>query len=437
MTLNPLPQNHPTLDGYHRPKMMAIGDSQFNGTRSLTTDAVGANNSPPAQVAQQIGIDFKIPDYPRPILFDLEAVIRDVQSVDDMVDDAIKNAKDWQHTLALSTGPRFHDNLAVAGHTYQDLWEARSGTNRLNIPKLIDSLDDQALPLGALLKLYFAINNAFVLSPANDSDVNRLSPLEQVASRQPERLLVNIGANNGVFMTILMADNSQDMEEEIEQIPDHAVKLANYLVKYCNDVEHVYFSTLVRPRVVANLRPRDMDELGSPPIAGGYFKSYISDILNGGFLDAKAMERFDKKIERINLRVEHEIRRAFDGNTKTIPHFVDLFEIGNAFDTKHWNDRLIVQKIDDDLYRLGNFPYYGLSGRRRGTGLFSIDNMHPTIVGYNVVSNQIMRSINHNEGENYPLRPWPVSIEADTLVKSPPRLLDVYKLLVSIAKFFF
>ena len=59
-----------------RPELMAIGDSIYNGTRSLTTNAELARLSVPAQVARAFGWDFKSPAYPFDVLFNLEALFR-------------------------------------------------------------------------------------------------------------------------------------------------------------------------------------------------------------------------------------------------------------------------------------------------------------------------------------------------------------------------
>lgn len=437
MELHPLPETDPALDGYRRPKLMAIGDSIFNGTRSLTTDAHGARHSPPAQVAGQMGIDFKTPAYPWPILFDLEQGIRQLTLFDDLIEGSIDNAKRWRDFLPQGAAIRFHDNVAVAGHTYQDLWTRRSETERQPIADLIDQAEHRALPLSEILGLYFAINNAFVLSPANHPAVNGLSALEQVASRQPERLLINIGSNNGVFMTGLLADIDHAEAGEIDKIPGHAAVLADCLARYCGKVDHIYFNHLIRPRVIANLRPREYDRLGNPPTSGGYFERYIADLLNDGRIDRDAMAAFDRKIADINKDVEKEFASAFAGNRHTKVHFIDVYKKMDAFDTKHFNDRLIRQEIGGKKYNCGNFPYYSLFGIRRGTGLFSLDNMHPTILGYNVLSNEILRVLNKAEGKRHKLRPWTDSITADSLVMHPPGHADGYKLLLGLGKLFF
>src|SRR4051794_40645006 len=64
--------------GYLHPPMMAIGDSIFNGMTSLTIDAGRARLSAPALVARTLGTSsrFREANYPRSVLFDLEAELQ-------------------------------------------------------------------------------------------------------------------------------------------------------------------------------------------------------------------------------------------------------------------------------------------------------------------------------------------------------------------------
>jgi hypothetical protein len=57
-------------------EMMAIGDSLFNGVRSLTINHHLAKWSAPKQVATALGIDFAVPDYPRHVVVDFENWVR-------------------------------------------------------------------------------------------------------------------------------------------------------------------------------------------------------------------------------------------------------------------------------------------------------------------------------------------------------------------------
>ena len=61
---------------YVHPELMIIGDSQAQGCRSLTVTADYSKQSWAARVANSQGWQFRTPDFPRPILFDLEQEIR-------------------------------------------------------------------------------------------------------------------------------------------------------------------------------------------------------------------------------------------------------------------------------------------------------------------------------------------------------------------------
>lgn len=56
--------------------MMVIGDSLFNGVRSLTINEQLAQWRTPVQVAKGLGIPFITPDYPRNVVTNFEQWLR-------------------------------------------------------------------------------------------------------------------------------------------------------------------------------------------------------------------------------------------------------------------------------------------------------------------------------------------------------------------------
>ena len=100
-----------------RPELMAIGDSIYNGTRSLTTNGQLAKLSVPAQVARAFGWDFKVPAYPFDVLFDLEALFRaSAFDLNRLRASVIANAERWLATPSWADADCF-DNLAIAQTT--------------------------------------------------------------------------------------------------------------------------------------------------------------------------------------------------------------------------------------------------------------------------------------------------------------------------------
>src|SRR5688500_20202199 len=72
-----LPPNHLALKGSLRPSVMAIGDSMFNGVRSLTIHDELAAVSPVQQFAEAVGLPLARPVYPSAVLFVLEEMARE------------------------------------------------------------------------------------------------------------------------------------------------------------------------------------------------------------------------------------------------------------------------------------------------------------------------------------------------------------------------
>ena len=146
----PIPRLHP--------KLMAIGDSLPQGTRSLTVKASYCAQSWPARIAQSQGWDFVSPDHPRPVLFDLEQEIRNLDpsflspatlAIVGLPGRILDNFKAWQMQPG---GSKFEcvDNLATAGAKVFDLY-ARTSVCRLDSAGLHN---DHASPFHGSLSIW-------------------------------------------------------------------------------------------------------------------------------------------------------------------------------------------------------------------------------------------------------------------------------------------
>ena len=118
-----------------RPKLMVIGDSLAQGCRSLSVNADLCAQSWPARVAKVQGWPFISPDFPRPILFDVEAEVRRLDtltiSIDQLRFEGIEgrirdNLRDWLVNARESSFNSF-DNLGLAGAKIYDLYTAHGG----------------------------------------------------------------------------------------------------------------------------------------------------------------------------------------------------------------------------------------------------------------------------------------------------------------------
>ena len=93
-------------DAYMRPEMMAIGDSLYQGVRSLTMKSSMMQFSAPALVAEALGIrnKFACPDPLQPIVIDLEQWLRWFPSLGDITDDIAANTRYWMKSPKSPSG---------------------------------------------------------------------------------------------------------------------------------------------------------------------------------------------------------------------------------------------------------------------------------------------------------------------------------------------
>ena len=108
-----------------RPAMMAIGDSLYQGVRSLTFGPGMATGSPPAQVAAALNLPFTIPDPPRAIMFNLENIYRSpfplITVPIDLPRQLLENSWAWRLNTNWSNNEAF-DNVAIGGATIDSLY---------------------------------------------------------------------------------------------------------------------------------------------------------------------------------------------------------------------------------------------------------------------------------------------------------------------------
>ena len=434
MEFRPLPKGDDLLQGYERPEMMAIGDSIFNGVRSLSIDSQLASFSPPALIATGLDIPFQIPDYPYPILVDLEQEIRDGVDLDRLYKHVVQNVDLWLGHQGRWSDIPFFDNIAIGGARYENLHTDTSGYFKWRANQLAAKLRTSKQPDWTLLgDLHYAINAAFLLNPSGDPDLDDLTPLEQVASRRPKRLIINIGNNHGLYMIGITGSGDRRFVEEMRMIPEYAERLAADLQQHCSDVGTVYFNLLIRPRLLGNLAPRTDNELWNPPGCDKYYKKYVGRIGGMNGISARHMKSLDAEVKKINEKTMDRMQKAVGKKIKLV--FIDPGEAATKHDRKHGcekkKDRIFVDRKGTPN-RLSNFPFSSnIAGFRHG-GLFGLDNMHPTVPGYALLANAVGSAISKTEGLQYDQIGWQHAFDNDTLLQEPPRNWDRLMLLVSL-----
>jgi hypothetical protein len=136
-----------------KPGMMAIGDSLFNGVRSLTINQQLAQWSAPAQVARALGIPFAIPDYPRNVMVNFEQWLREFSNLIGIAADVESNMNFWD-TNPKSSLPEF-DNIAIASAGYADLWTRTAQVAQTEIDALHGNLGNNFTTIGDTLRCFF------------------------------------------------------------------------------------------------------------------------------------------------------------------------------------------------------------------------------------------------------------------------------------------
>ncbi|MDH3472797.1 MAG: hypothetical protein OEM59_03810 [Rhodospirillales bacterium] len=384
-------------DDYMRPEMMAIGDSLYQGVRSLTIKNGLNQLSAPAQVAEALGIRhrFACPDPRRPVLVDMEAWLRLFPDLGAVKADLAKNVDYWFAKPASPSGCLLFDNVAVASATIADLYSHswQSADDYLKgLPRgakgKIKKLEFGGLEFGAIVQ---ALNTRFTLNPSGRRAFRELTQVGLAAARRPRRLLVNIGANNGLWEIAFEANPRGRVVYRRD-----LKMLAGALNALPPEVEHIYFNNLGLPSSVPNLMPLpdhvELDEANKPG-QGKYYGRYENRFGFGyGSMTGRQLERLDKHLREVNKEACKILRDAFDNRARL--HFVDLAELLSSYDSKHQKRTASnVVKLANEKTITNVMIEAGLFGNFRRGGSQDLDGMHPTVVGYALMAQRVLDTI--------------------------------------------
>ncbi len=382
-------------DEYMRPNMMAIGDSLYQGVRSLTIKRGLIQLSAPAQIAEALGIRhrFTCPDPTRPILADMEAWLRMLPSLSDVKADLAVNTDYWFGKPKSPSGREFFENIAVASATVADLytqsWQTSDDYLRSlpsNVKSRIKNLKLGDLDLGRIVQ---SLNARFTLNPTGKQRYRGFTQVGLVAARLPKRLLINIGSNNGLWEMAFEANPAGQIRMKQELLV-----LAQQLNALPPDVADIYFNSLGVPSTVPNLMPvSEYQEWKRKPGPGAYYDKYENRFgFEYGTMTGAQLERLDARVAKANEEARQILRAAFD-NRKRL-HFVDLASLQKSRDAKHrrqtkknvvrLKNRKTLSNVTTEANFFGDFARGGLAG---------LDGMHPTVVGYALMAGRVLKAI--------------------------------------------
>ena len=378
-----------------RPSIMAIGDSLYQGVRSLTFTSELARYSPPAQAAAALGLQMTVPNPRIPIAFDLEQLFRQggvIHLLGDVREVCLKNLEFWMSGEAWSQHEAF-DNVAVGGAAIATLYEDTYEQHWATIPALLDRLRNNPSPDAAVIgQLWYALNNCFTLNPQRRDAQTGKTQIQQVAERKPPLLLVNIGSNEGLFHAAFAGSFDEATFDSVRAIPQKMDDLIGELAGLPAEVEQIVFNSLVRPRTASNLMPA-RNQPGAPRDPGypedGYFPGYWPSIGPNTVISGAKLRDFDDLTAEVNAEVRGKLAAKLGSRLFR----VDLYAAFAPYDGKHYADRYLEVTPHGEFHRLRNIALNTVNGWLMSGGLTGLDNMHPTVPGYGLLAKAVLSAM--------------------------------------------
>lgn len=342
-----------------------------------------------------------------------------------------------------------------------DFWgkvtPARTYGQILEHAPYVNGISDVSKTAAALNTVFYAQNASFILNPTGNDCLEDMTALDQVLLRKPKRLLVGVGSNSGLFTFLYSGQRVDDIcgdtkfsygpevrewkryvsirqTSDDEFISDMGKMLDKLAIEGRgtgkNDgIKYVYVMGQLRPRVIANLKPGPgqgnpgpgghypPNQVRPAPPGTDYYAHYLIDFGPAGTRPVRGTEV--QKADLLNWEVNRKLRKMVEERNVDPdgPHFVfvDLEPISNQYDFKHDPNakRVTITKehlrgLKSDIKldnRVLSFSYdterledgTPIGQRIQSGGLFSIDNLHPTVVGYALLAQSLLEAITKTE----------------------------------------
>lgn len=405
-------------DEHMNPPLMAIGDSMYQGVRSLTMSADLFRYSPPAQVARALEFKntFSYPQPERPLFMDMEAFIRllpDLGAIDHLL---AFNAEHWSKWWNVhwddgkaKPGDRLtFENLAVASMDISDLyafdWDLRVKQAQALIDARVATLSDLLnAPIpgpprsdgGTVADAILGVNACLTLNPLGRPDLRGVQPMDLVKARKPQVLLINIGSNEGLFETGFNGKPTLN-----------AARVSAVITKYTTLAEHlaelgtrttVIINNLVLPSQMPNLMPapESITYGGHKPRSDGYYDNYENRMgFTYGTMTGDQLKEQDERVREINAGMHAVMTQKLGDKV----HIIDM--AGTMADLNHKHAR----PMDDSTIKvkpsrfanvlsISNMMIESDFGSFARGGFCGLDGMHPSVVGYARIAKEVLRAI--------------------------------------------
>jgi lysophospholipase L1-like esterase len=441
------------------------------GFQSGAIHAVRSEWSFPAMIARSLGIDvpmgFRVPRIPGPGLpLDIEGMLRHIQAEIgrdhglslaqwivrfpfaaraylDRVEDYYERGAG---TLPAKFRGLFH-NLAVWGFTVRESLGLTPALCREAISEDEGFIDDDFLgvPSGAMYR------SALRVLRGGTSGYTQVQALERLAhSEQPEVILVWLGANDclGTVATLQV----HDMEDSASPISNNPLKRLQWNLTSSHVFAQDYAELAERVATAApaaKVFVATIPEVTIPPITtgigqrnGDYFEHYARFFVDDGNFHQGLDHLSGQQAKAIDLRIasfNQSIRAAAERHGF---HLVDTCALMRTLSVKRNNlidhpeqalIRYYADAPDHPLLKLPHIPSaLGFScdsqGRVTRGGLFSLDGVHPSTVGYGIIAEAFLKEMQRaGVADADPGRlAWREIINQDALLNDcPPLWKDV------------
>jgi lysophospholipase L1-like esterase len=367
----------------------------------------------------------------------------------------------WERGKGSKAYPQraIHHNLAVWGFEVGDAFTITEGVCRRAIPEPTDNLLNQVPEMPMYRTARRVLNPSF----ANDAmEWHQMHAAMELANDGGiENLIVFLGANNVLgTVTSLNIKYSTDADLHLMAherhpnlfLPDHFNRLYDDLASWISRIEadNVFLGTVPHvtiPPVTRGVSPSAQSPKDTTD-EDGYYEYYTRPWVWDNTFDPDAHQRLTREQAR-------QIDRFIDGYNEKIKdiaakknwHVVDVsgmldklayrrnrrkptyeFPQGmvNALKANDNLSYLVEKDGEGDKVNLDTrfFMSDPNSGKIARGGLFSLDGIHPTTIGYGGIADLFFQKMK-SEGVNFQKDDleWKDIVASDTLVNNPPILL--------------
>ncbi|MDB4973844.1 MAG: hypothetical protein JWN48_2185 [Myxococcaceae bacterium] len=452
-------------------KLVAIGDSLTQGFQSAAVDQHKVSWSSAAIIARALGLglplDFRVPPIPGPGLpLNLEDLLRSAQDklgaqlepsawltrfplfLQRYLDEVEDFYERGGGALPVKKPTGIYQNLAVWGYTVRESLSLTLERCLHVIDKEEGFLDDDFLgiPAGPMYRTALRVLNPWYdhlrMLDTQVGTFERLAAQEDV-----DVLLLGLGANDclGTVLTLQI----KDMADAQGPISDDPMERLRWNLTSAPQFEKDYRELVTRiAKALLGKQTQvfvsNIPHVTIPPITtgigtfrDGYFDAYARFFVNNDNrptltekLTREDAVRIDRRIDAFNATIKAEAERHGW-------HLVDLCGLLDALAVKRQQKapeeplrEYLADRPDHPLLALDPTPsilHLRLddAGKRRQGGLFSLDGVHPSTIGYGLIAELHLKAMKGVvEGAEAAKVPWRDVIANDSLLTSPPRLWE-------------